>query len=173
MTTNVYALKLAGGKYYIGKSDNLEQRIQSHFSGSGSAWTREHRPIKVMEVRENVSRFEEDKMTKEYMEKYGIDNVRGGAYTQVDLPEESVESLQREIRGASDVCFRCNRTGHWASRCYARTIQVWGCENCDAEFDTEQQAERHVRSCGSRGRSGSCHRCGRSGHWANQCYARI
>ena len=87
MTTNVYALKLADGKYYIGKSDNIEQRLHDHFSGSGSAWTREYKPIKVIERRENVSRFEEDKMTKEYMEKYGIDNVRGGAYTQVDLSE--------------------------------------------------------------------------------------
>ena len=117
MTTNVYALKLAGGKYYIGKSDNLDKRLESHFAGSGAAWTREHPPIKVVETRENVSRFEEDKMTKEYMEKYGIDNVRGGAYTQVELPDESRESLQREIRGASDVCFKCNRHGHWASQC--------------------------------------------------------
>jgi predicted GIY-YIG superfamily endonuclease len=50
-TTNVYALKLAGGKYYIGKSDNIEQRIKSHFSGAGSAWTREHAPVKVIETR--------------------------------------------------------------------------------------------------------------------------
>jgi cellular nucleic acid-binding protein len=175
MTTNVYALKLAGGKYYIGKSDNLDQRLENHFTGSGAAWTREHKPQKVVEVRENVSRFEEDKMTKEYMEKYGIDNVRGGAYIQVELPEDSRETLQREIRGASDVCFKCNRSGHWASQCYARTIEVWGCNYCESEFDTKQQAERHERSCGSRKRSssGNCYRCGRSGHWANQCYARI
>lgn len=156
MTTNVYALKLADGKYYIGKSDNVDQRIRSHFSGSGSTWTREHKPVKIMEVRENVSRFE-------YMDKYGIDNVRGGAYTQVNLPEESHEALQREIRGSNDVCFKCNRAGHWASQCYS-------------EFDTKQQAERHERSCGARKRpetGGNCYRCGRSGHWANQCYARI
>ena len=61
MTTNVYALKLTDGKYYIGKSDNLEQRLQSHFSGSGAAWTRTYTPIKVVEIRENVSRFEEEK----------------------------------------------------------------------------------------------------------------
>ena len=176
MTTNVYALKLSDGKYYVGKSDNVKQRIESHFSGSGSAWTREHKPFRVMEVRENVSRFEEDKMTKEYMDKYGIDNVRGGAYTQVDLPDESKEALRREIRGSADVCFKCNRAGHWANQCYARTVEVWGCNYCESEFDTQQQAERHERSCGSRKRSNSgdeCYRCGRSGHWANQCYARI
>jgi len=173
MTTNVYALKLTNGKYYIGKSDNIEQRLCDHFSGHGSAWTREHKPLKIMEVRENVSRFEEDKMTKEYMEKYGIDNVRGGAYTQIELPTETMECLQREIRGTNDVCFRCNRSGHWASQCYARTIEVWGCNYCDSEFDTKQQAERHERSCRRPNGNGNCYRCGRSGHWANQCYARM
>jgi len=173
MTTNVYALKLSNGKYYIGRSDNVEQRIQSHFSGTGCAWTREHKPFRVAEVRKNVSRFEEDKMTKEYMEKYGIDNVRGGAYTQIELPEETRESLQREIRGATDVCFRCNRQGHWASQCYARTVEVWGCNYCNAEFDTKQQVERHEKLCGTKKREDGCFRCGRTGHWASQCYARI
>ena len=173
MATNVYALQLEGGKYYIGKSDNLDRRIESHFSGSGAAWTREHHPLKVVERRLNVSRFEEDKMTKEYMEKYGIDNVRGGAYTQIELPEGSRESLQREIRGTTDVCFKCNRQGHWANQCYARTVEVWACDQCDSEFDTQQQAERHERSCGARHSRSNCRRCGRSGHWANQCYARI
>jgi cellular nucleic acid-binding protein len=176
LTTNVYALKLANGKYYIGKSDNLEQRIQSHFSGSGAAWTREHKPLKLVEIRENVSHFEEDKMTKEYMEKYGIDNVRGGAYTQVELPEDSREYLRREIRGSTDVCFKCNRKGHWANQCYAKTVEIWCCEYCHSEFDTQKQAERHESSCGLRelknGR-GNCYRCGRTGHWASQCYARI
>ena len=76
-------------------------------------------------------------MTKEYMEKYGIDNVRGGAYTQVDLPDDSREVLQREIRGVGDVCFKCNRSGHWANQCYARTVEVWGCNYCESEFDTK------------------------------------
>ena len=43
--TNVYVLRLEGGRYYIGKSDNVMNRYQQHLGGSGSAWTRKYRPV--------------------------------------------------------------------------------------------------------------------------------
>ena len=81
--TNVYVLHLECGKYYIGKSDNVNNRYFQHLNGSGSAWTRKYKPISLEKIIENVSSFEEDKITKEYMSKYGIDNVRGGSYVEI------------------------------------------------------------------------------------------
>ena len=81
--TNIYVLRLEGGRYYIGKSDNMMNRYQQHINGSGSAWTRQYRPVSLEKIIENVSPFEEDKITKEYMSKYGIDNVRGGSYVEI------------------------------------------------------------------------------------------
>ena len=40
MTTNIYILKLENNKYYVGKTDNLEQRKQQHLNGSASSWTK-------------------------------------------------------------------------------------------------------------------------------------
>ena len=60
----IYILKLEGGKYYIGKSANVERRFADHMSGNGSAWTRKHPPIKIEKVIKNISNFDEDKFTK-------------------------------------------------------------------------------------------------------------
>ena len=71
--TNIYVLRLAGGNFYIGKSNNIMSRYQDHLSGNGSDWTRKYKPVALDKTFDNVSPFEEDKITKEYMSKYGID----------------------------------------------------------------------------------------------------
>ena len=39
------------------------------------------------------------------MLKYGINNVRGGSYTQINLPECNIISLEKELCSASNLCF--------------------------------------------------------------------
>ena len=41
MTTNIYILKLQFGRYYVGKSDNVQKRYNEHCVGYGSAWTKQ------------------------------------------------------------------------------------------------------------------------------------
>jgi len=120
MTTNVYVLRLQGGHYYVGKSDDVIARYQHHLDGKGSAWTKKYPPIQLVESKDDVSPFEEDKVTKEYMAKYGIDKVRGGSYCQVDLSEFHTEALKMELWGASDCCTQCGRKGHFVKDCRAK-----------------------------------------------------
>ena len=47
-----------------------------------------------------MSMFEEDALTKEYMAKYGIENVRGGTYCKEILDTAQVELLKKEIQSA-------------------------------------------------------------------------
>jgi len=120
-TTNIYVLRLEGGRYYVGKSDTVMKRYKEHLDGSGSAWTRKYKPVSLEKTISNVSPFEEDKVTKEYMHKYGIDKVRGGSYVQIELDEFQKESINREIWGAKDLCTQCGRAGHFIKDCYAKT----------------------------------------------------
>jgi hypothetical protein len=69
---------------------------------------------------ENISPFEEDKITKEYMSKYGIDKVRGGSYVEVELSPFQIDALQKEIWAANDLCTKCGRSGHFVKDCYAK-----------------------------------------------------
>ena len=95
----IYILKCEQNRYYIGKTErSLDSRIKEHFLNNGSEWTRKYKPIKLIDTIQNADDFDEDKYTKIYMKKYGINNVRGGSYTQINLPEYSIISFNYQKR---------------------------------------------------------------------------
>ncbi len=155
-TTNIYILRLEGGRYYVGKSDDPARRFQQHRAGYGSAWTKKYKPLALEKVIPGASVFDEDKYTKQYMSTHGIGMVRGGSYANVVLDELQEEALKRELWGATDKCTRCGRSGHFIKDCYARTDIRGGC------LDDESEEEEIV----------VCYRCGREGHYSPECYAR-
>ena len=193
--TNVYVLRLEGGRYYVGKSDNIMNRYQQHLSGSGSSWTRKYKPVALEKTYENVSSFDEDKITKEYMSKYGMDKVRGGSYVELVLDDFQKETLNREIWSAKDLCTQCGRPGHFVKDCHAKTdasgnkieyekaVLEWGCDYCDRTFTTAFGCGVHEKSCREKNvraphvkqtikKENACYRCGRPGHYSPDCYAR-
>jgi predicted GIY-YIG superfamily endonuclease len=123
MATYVYVLELEGGHYYVGKTMDLKSRLAQHMNGIGSAWTTLHRPVGTtfLETRPMTSDFDEDIVTKEYMRRYGIDKVRGAGYTFMEIPADMVRTLQHELRGSEDRCYRCLRVGHFARGCSETT----------------------------------------------------
>lgn len=113
----VYVLRLMGNRYYIGKSKNIINRLITHFNGRGSQWTRLYQPVEVIEVYKNCNGFDEDYFTKQYMEKYGIENVRGGSYSNINLTAVEIDILKKEFDTALDRCFICSATNHQAVDC--------------------------------------------------------
>lgn len=122
--TTVYVLKLTGGKWYVGRTDNIEQRFAQHQTGEGAEWTKIYRPVALVHVYPNSSVFDEDKYTKELMSRYGIDNVRGGAYCKVNIDQYTRQFLVRELRGASDCCFKCGGGDHFIKDCVVGVTPV-------------------------------------------------
>jgi hypothetical protein len=116
MPTHVYILQLEDDCWYVGKTADIDKRILSHMKGAGSVWTRLHKPVTVHTIFQDVSPFDEDKYTKMYMAKYGMDKVRGGAYVLPELTPDVKALLQRELWGAQDKCFVCGGN-HFVYKC--------------------------------------------------------
>lgn len=112
----IYILSLENSKYYVGITENIECRLQKHFSGTGSKWTQIHKPIQIFKIFPSTDIFDEDNYTKKLMYKYGIDNVRGGSYCTIELTKEQITFLQREFASADDKCFKCFED-HFTNRC--------------------------------------------------------
>jgi len=181
--SQLYFLALQSGKYYVGKSDNPAQRYKQHRDGNGAAWTKIHLPVKFLETRAVTSEHDETNLTKDLMKKYGIDNVRGGAYTQVFLDDATKAVLEREVLGNADKCYKCGSDGHFANKCNGVVeVDVWGCEHCGNEFTSMTRAIAHERRCTEnpenfielpkKKKTGACYRCGRTSHYSPDCYAK-
>lgn len=113
----IYILECEDKKYYIGKTNNEIDRIESHFSNRGSYWTKKYKPIQVLKKYNNCDNYDEDKYTIKMMSKYGIENVRGGSFTSVILSENEINILNKMIRGNKDVCYNCGKDSHFIMNC--------------------------------------------------------
>jgi hypothetical protein len=191
----IYILKLIQGKYYVGKTTNPTFRLDSHFNSNGSAWTMKYKPIKLLELIPNCDTYDEDKYTRKYMDKYGVDNVRGGSFVSIELDKTTIQHLRQMSNGTNDKCFICSKPGHFAKDCKEpdEYEEVWCCEKCNKEFDNEKKCERHEQQCEDECEEETdyddddcdeeteeddnteyndcCFRCGREGHYATSCYA--
>jgi predicted GIY-YIG superfamily endonuclease len=85
----LYVLELEQQKYYIGiTASTPEWRMQQHINGfAGARWTRKYEPLKIIERRDlgittyTDAELIENKATREYIKKFGLNNVRGGDIT--------------------------------------------------------------------------------------------
>eukprot|EP01135_Chromosphaera_perkinsii_P000210 Nk52_evm14s48 gene=Nk52_evmTU14s48 len=147
---SVYVLKLQQNKFYVGKTKSPVDRLSAHFLGQGSAWTRQYQPVDIVEIKKDCPEEEEQLVTQKYMKQYGINNVRGGPWCQVELDSSTVAAIQRIINSSSDACYNCGGEGHFAGHCPVR----------------RKSEKKQIRRT-------TCGRCGRTNHVTVDCYARI
>lgn len=89
----IHVAKLENNKYYVG-----HDIVKIATYPSTIEWLNINNFLELIETYESEDEFDGDKLTKKYMAKYGIENVRGGSYTNVVLEEWQIKSLQHELK---------------------------------------------------------------------------
>jgi hypothetical protein len=85
----VYVLELEDHCIYVGATMNFNVSMAQHFSGTGSKWTKLHKPLKVLEVIYPLTPGLENKITQKYFDLKGRENVRGGSWCKVECKEKT------------------------------------------------------------------------------------
>jgi putative endonuclease len=70
---SLYIIECEDGTYYTGTTNNVERRWQEHLEGTGSDYTRKHRPKEIVFVKEyqsiDIAREVESRVKKWSQEK--------------------------------------------------------------------------------------------------------
>lgn len=104
-TEYVYVWELEEGKYYIGYSKNLSNRLEQHGTSDGALWTTRYKPVSIIEIVRGDTTVEKAK-TLEYMKLKRFENVRGSHWCKLEyssIPQGVQEYLsnsqKKELQG--------------------------------------------------------------------------
>jgi len=189
----IYVLSLELGKYYVGKTEHLDNRIMEHIQGTGSEWTKLYKFIKVIITYENCDDYDEDKYTVMMMNKYGIDNVRGGSFCKIHLDTATIGVITNMLRGTNNKCLKCGSDSHFAKECpikiepgsgsfvAARSVNNGTTSILSRLYNyvmgySKPKNPTYNRDASSDSNDSEsdddkCYRCGRDNHFSKDCYA--
>lgn len=148
----VYVLELEDNKFFIGSMasnaagcspitfEYVMQECKDEMSTI--EWLRTYAPIQLEEVRNKSNPYDEVKCMLEYMDDYGIQNVRCSAMSNVELGPGDMDLLRKLVYIPVGKCSTCGSSKHSVQGCsYARWNQLLNaCFIC-------QSASHHSAEC--------------------------
>ena len=124
MSSGVYTLQLNTDKYYVGKSENVEERINQHktLSENSAKFVKDNNGVKTQielltSDMEDLNLWEQQETIAQMLDK-GFNNVRGWEFTSSNpLTYEECVSIKTLLFGSGDLCRKCGNPDHFVSNC--------------------------------------------------------
>jgi predicted GIY-YIG superfamily endonuclease len=151
----IYILKCQKEKYYIGKTYNVQIEYNEHLDGSFCNFTKEFKPCDIdgiFEVDKNISNLE--LVIAKYVNKYDKKSI--------SFKETDIKLIKKILKTINNKCI-CDSESHWLDSCKL---------NLKDEFWSKmfnKMLNNFTKNCRE---SNICCRCGRFGHFLDQCYAK-
>jgi hypothetical protein len=159
-SSDIYTLKLENNKYYVGKSNDIENRVILHKNNRGSYWTTKYPVIKqISNLTYDKGPFRELIETLECIKIYGIENVRGSMFTQINLTEKDKLKASELYCEMYDLCRNCGSNKHFINSCKNNKVELWvlkfggkiqgtrDCIKCNINIDDLPKYFKYCRKC--------------------------
>ena len=98
----MYILLCANGKYYVGSTENLEERLKRHNAGYGCGFTKAHLPVKLI-YKEEYPTIEEAYQRERQL--HGWSRAKKEALINGNIVELKKQSKGGSTSSPTDACF--------------------------------------------------------------------
>lgn len=171
----LYILELTCGKFFVGKSKNVEHTYAYYACGFGPIWIRTYNPLRIIESRPLTGPTDVLDTTLALMKKHGINSVRPYDCDSIKLDDDVEQMIRFKMYAPPDSCGKCHSTGHSQSDCTNPPNTSWACQWCVSDYPNRHACEQHEKICRPPKESVQeakdwCTRCGRTEHTADRCY---
>jgi hypothetical protein len=151
----IYILKCQKEKYFIGKTYNVQIEYNEHLDGTFCDFTKEFKPCDIEGIFELDTEINLELIVAKYVNKYDKKNVF--------FQETDIKEIKKLIKKINNKCI-CDSESHWLDSCNKLNLKD---EFWSKIFN--KMVNNFTKNCKD---SEICCRCGRFGHFMDQCYAK-
>jgi predicted GIY-YIG superfamily endonuclease len=116
----MYVLYCKSGRAYVEmcRTRDVAVRVAKHYNGM-HPFTACQKPCHV-DIRHASDPLDVEIEVLRLASRYGVENVRGGSFSDTELHRCTIDQLQRQVDHAQGRCFKCRQFGHYAPVCSGR-----------------------------------------------------
>lgn len=96
----IYIVQCSKNKYFVGSSNMTQNAYLNHLKELvPNDWLKTYTPIKIINKHQANYVNDEDLITIQSINKYGLNNVRGGSFSDFELTDVMVDIINKQLNG--------------------------------------------------------------------------